>query len=67
MSASWVDKRDNPGMVEQGLASTDVHGAVCVVNFADLTWRTVLTHDFTTLQPVTTLDQLGTPADAAGR
>jgi hypothetical protein len=58
MSASWVDKADNPGMAELGLQSADVYGGIVVVNFSDLTWRMGLTHDFATLIPVTEIEQL---------
>ncbi|MGH9104920.1 MAG: hypothetical protein ACRDZX_03615 [Acidimicrobiales bacterium] len=51
MSAAWVDKVDNPGMAELGLASTDVHGGIAVVNIADLTWRVALTRDFQIFEP----------------
>jgi hypothetical protein len=58
MSAEWVNKADNPGMAEFGLRSADIYGAVAVVNFADLTWRTALTADFSALWPVIHLGQL---------
>jgi hypothetical protein len=58
MSVSWVDKADNPGMAELGLQNADVYGGIVVVNFADLTWRMGLTHDFTTLIPVSEIEQL---------
>jgi hypothetical protein len=58
MSASWVDKADNPGMAELGLQSTDVYGGIVVINFADLTWRMGLTQDFATLIPVRKIEQL---------
>lgn len=58
MSASWVDKADNPGMAELGLRSADVYGAVVVINFADLAWRMGLTADFTTLLPVAEIGRL---------
>jgi hypothetical protein len=62
MSAAWVDKTDNPGMVELGLDSTDVYGAVVVINFADLTWRVALTDDFTTLRPTLSVGELADPS-----
>jgi hypothetical protein len=58
MSAAWVDKVDNPGMAELGLASTDVYGGVTVVNFADLTWRAALTRDFLAFEPIRSHEQL---------
>ncbi len=58
MSAAWVDKIDNPGMAELGLASTDVYGGVSVVNFADLTWRAALTRDFLDFEPINAQEQL---------
>jgi len=58
MSAAWVDKIDNPGMVELGLASTDVYGGIAVVNLADLTWRVALTRDFLSFEPIHAQEQL---------
>jgi len=58
MSDAWIDKRDNPGMAELELNSTDVYGAVLAVNFRDLSWRVALTADFATLHPVEALEQL---------
>jgi hypothetical protein len=58
MSAEWVDKADNPGIAELGLHSADIHGAVAVINFADMTWRMALTSDFSVLIPVTQAGQL---------
>jgi hypothetical protein len=58
MSSSWLDTSDNPGMANWDLSSDDVYGAVMVVNFASRQWRCVLTVDFVTAQPVTTLAQL---------
>ncbi len=58
MSAEWVDKANNPGMAELGLRSTDVYGAVSVINFADMTWRIALTANFSALHPVTHAEQL---------
>jgi hypothetical protein len=58
MSSAWLDTSDNPGMANWDLYSDDVYGAVMVVNFASRQWRCVLTGDFVTAQPVTTLAQL---------
>ncbi|MFZ0060258.1 MAG: hypothetical protein WAL35_09490 [Acidimicrobiales bacterium] len=62
MSVEWVDKGDNPGMVELGLESVDVYGGVVAVNFADATWRTALTTDFVKFLPVATRQQLADPS-----
>ena len=59
MSTSAVDKADNPGMAELvGLQSADVYGGVVIINFADLEWRLGLTPDFSTLIPITKIEQL---------
>jgi hypothetical protein len=58
MSAKWVDKADNPGMAELELRSVDIYGAVAVINFADMTWRTALTSDFSALTPIAQAGQL---------
>jgi hypothetical protein len=76
MSAEWVDKADNPGMVELELRSAEIYGAVAALNFADMTWRIALTADFSALLPVihfgqlTDLDRLSQddlPAQLTGR
>jgi hypothetical protein len=61
MSASWMDKADNPGMTELALGSADVYGGIVIINFADLTWRTSLTTDFSALIPITNTGQLTDP------
>jgi DNA/RNA non-specific endonuclease len=61
MSASWMDKADNPGMSELGLGSADICGAVMIINFTDLTWRASLTTDFSALIPITNMEQLTDP------
>ena len=58
MSATWVDKADNPGMAERGLQSADIYGAVVGINFADMTWRIALTRDFSELSAVIQVEQL---------
>ena len=58
LSPEWLDRSSNPGMVELGLDSTDVFGGIVVVNFADRTWRSVLTGDFAGFRPVTAIDEL---------
>jgi len=58
MSAEWIDKTSNPAMVELGLHSFDIYGAVSAVNFADMTWRIAMTSDFSALRPVTSAGQL---------
>ena len=61
MSASWIDKADNPGMTGLGLGSADVYGGIVIINFADLAWRASLTTDFSALIPVTQIGQLADP------
>ena len=65
MSAEWVDKADNPGMVEFGLRSSEIYGAVAVVNFADQTWRVALTTNFSALLPVIQIGQMSRSAGSA--
>jgi hypothetical protein len=62
MSAAWIDKPTNLGMIDAGLTSADVYGAIAVVNFADQTLRVVFSEDLITFTPVVTADQLGDPA-----
>jgi hypothetical protein len=57
-SAAWVDKVDNPGMAELGLANSDVYGVVAIVNFVDLTWKPALTRVFLAFEPVAAQEQL---------
>jgi hypothetical protein len=52
MSVDWLNKSDNPGMVEWELEGADVYGAVVTVNLADMVWRVGFTSDFVTLCPV---------------
>ena len=58
MSGAWVDKADNPGMVNWELHSEDVYGAVVLVNFAAMAYRAAFTTDFQHLQPVQDISQL---------
>lgn len=58
MTAQWVDKADNPGMAEWNLGSSDVYGAVVLVNLADMVYRGGFTSDFENLQPVADEEQL---------
>jgi hypothetical protein len=58
LSSAWTDKRDNPGMTELGLRSSDVYAGFAVVQFADRTYRFGLSRDFETLQPVDSIGQL---------
>lgn len=61
MSAGWIDKPSNPGMIDTGLSSEDVYAAIAVVNFAEQTLRVVLSENFVTFVPVTSADQLADP------
>jgi hypothetical protein len=62
MSAQWVDKPDNPGLVSAGVGSQDIYGALAAVNFADATLRMLMSADFTTFIPVTSPTQLHDPS-----
>ena len=62
MSTAWLDRADNPGMTNLGLASTDILGGIVVVDFPALTWRALLTTDFVEMRPVTSCDELRTLA-----
>ena len=62
MSAQWVDKPDNPGIVNAGVGSQDISGALAAVNFADATLRMLMSPDLTTFIPVTSLTQLLDPS-----
>jgi hypothetical protein len=66
MSAARVDKVDNPGMAELGLASPDVYGGVAVVNLADLTWRIALTRDCQIFELTAAQEQLASLAWLVG-
>ena len=57
-SPAWLDKLDNPGVAAWDLGSTDLYGAIVLVNFADRRWKVVLTEDFELLRPITSLDEL---------
>lgn len=58
MGRSWMNKRDNPGMVEWGLAAEDVLGGVVVVQFPQRVLRIGMTADYETLTPIETMHQL---------
>jgi hypothetical protein len=58
MSAVWVDKADNPGMVGWELHSDDIYAAVIAVNFADMLLRAAVSGDFDRWRPVGALEEL---------
>jgi hypothetical protein len=58
MTAEWLDKPDNPGMVEWGFTSEDLYGGLIQVNFAEMAFRAAFTADFHTWTRVTARDQL---------
>ena len=58
MSAAWIDKKDNPGIAELNLDSTDVYGGLLAVNFADSAWCMALSADFAEFYPILGIDQL---------
>lgn len=60
MDLGWIDKSDNPAMTDWGVTSEDVHGAIVLVNFADLVYKAALTSDFTTWYPIDRIEQLET-------
>lgn len=58
MGAGWIDKADNPGMVEWGLTSADVIGGVVFIRFRTRELRILVTADFATVAPITDEAQL---------
>ena len=58
MGLAWLDKADNPGMVDWALSSADVYGAVVLVNFHDSAFKAALTGDFDAWLPITDRRQL---------
>lgn len=52
MSPEWLDKADNPGMLEWDLGSEDIYGAVLLISFAQRAFRILFTDDFAHLRPV---------------
>jgi hypothetical protein len=58
MSVAWVDKADNPGMVNWNLNGSEIYGGVVLVNFAEMSYRARLTSDFVYLRPGYNSDQL---------
>jgi hypothetical protein len=58
MDAGWLDKADNPALLDWGLGSDDLYGGVIAVNFRDLLYKVALTSDFHTWFPVQELERL---------
>lgn len=58
MGAAWLDKPDNPGMVDWAVSSEDVYGAVVLVNFHEFAFKAALTADLESWLPVMDLRQL---------
>lgn len=58
MDVSWLDKPDNPAMMQWDLTSTDVYGAIAIANLADLRYRLAVTGDLSSWSPITELTQL---------
>jgi hypothetical protein len=52
MSPRWLDKPDNPGMLDWDLTSEDVYGAVLLISFSQRAFRLLFTDDFVRLRPV---------------
>jgi hypothetical protein len=72
MDVTWLDKTDNPAMVEWGITSADVFGALVLVNLHDLVFKVALTCDFCHWRPIQTLDELNDvawlePASESGK
>jgi len=60
MSAEWLERVRNAGMLEWQLGAEDVYGAVFGLNFADMVFRAAVTDDFLSYRPVHDLQQLAT-------
>src|SRR6266516_642131 len=58
MDLAWLDKDDNPATCDWGVGSEDVYGTIALINFAELTCKIALTHDFTTWHPIDRIEQL---------
>jgi len=58
MDVAWLDKIDNPGMRDWGLASEDVYGGIALINFHDLAYKVALTSDFESWHPIAGLNNL---------
>jgi hypothetical protein len=49
MTPAWLDRHGNAGMDDWGLTSSDVYGAVVLLNFADMEFKAAETSDFRSL------------------
>jgi hypothetical protein len=58
MTLAWLDSPSNPAMVEWGLGGLEIYGSVAHLNFASMTLRVVLTHDYDRWMPVLSAEQL---------
>jgi hypothetical protein len=52
LTPEWLDKPDNPAMIDLGLTSDDVWGMIAVVNFAECRWKVAVTTDFRQVHPI---------------
>lgn len=58
MEATWLDKRNNPAMVDWDLTSEDLYGGLALVNFAGRRFKLAFTSDFACWHPVELPEQL---------
>lgn len=58
LSPEWLDKTDNPGMHDVGVASADVYVMVAQVHFTRRCWRAIIGPTAATTHPVKASSQL---------
>jgi hypothetical protein len=55
MTATWLNKPDNPLMNEWGLTGLEVYGMVLLLHFGKNLWKGIITEDYIHGRPVTNL------------
>jgi hypothetical protein len=58
MGVEWIDKDDNPGIAEWGLAAADVVGGVVIIRFPQMEARFGVTADYRSLVPIRAVEEL---------
>lgn len=58
MTAQWLDKLGNAGMIATELQAADVYGLIAMVQFARRQLKAAITEDFVSYLPINSIEQL---------